>query len=665
MTLHPKYRSDIDGLRAIAVLAVVAFHAFPKVVTGGFTGVDIFFVISGFLISTILYENLEHQQFSFVDFYSRRIRRIFPALILVLICCFALGWFVLLPDEYKQLGKHMAGGAGFMQNWVLWNEADYFDNIAETKPLLHLWSLGIEEQFYIVWPVLLWVAYRLRTNLLALTLVIGLISFGLNIYGVKDNGTGTFYSPQTRFWELLIGATLAYLTLHKSLLVDKWKCLSFSVKHSQTRHHFYSLVGAALLVAGAVLINKKSLFPGWWALLPTLGSALILAAGPDAWFNRAVLSNKILTWFGLISYPLYLWHWALLSFARIMEGETPNEWVRAGLVLLSIVLAALTYYLIEKPIRFGKHQQIKTILLIIVMTIVGGVGYNTNKREGLGFRALAQANKEFKILSFSNPENNMTLGPNDKILATLTRVYPAQKSKGTIVVWGDSFASSWSPVIQEIGFEKDYTVVTISAAGCPPILGARRYNPPFPALKIYCIDGLIQRKAIDYITSLKPRKIIYTGSWSGYSPVRKISFLSHKDMGSDVESTQQIFSKYLPVTLEELSNISTVIVFKDWPLLLKPLRYGIDRVWISKNQDSKSAVSYGGHLVTENFINDLFEKINKPSIIYFDPSTKICSNYYCDIRHKHMRLYLNDGHHPSKYAVFLYKDELIKLLNLQ
>ena len=138
MTLHPKYRTDIDGLRAIAVLAVVAFHAFPKVITGGFIGVDIFFVISGFLISTILYENLERNQFSFTEFYARRIRRIFPALIVVLATCFTLGWFVLLPDEYRQLGSHMAGGAGFVQNYVLWNEAGYFDNTADTKPLLHL-----------------------------------------------------------------------------------------------------------------------------------------------------------------------------------------------------------------------------------------------------------------------------------------------------------------------------------------------------------------------------------------------------------------------------------------------------------------------------------------------------------------------------------------------
>jgi peptidoglycan/LPS O-acetylase OafA/YrhL len=386
MTLHPKYRTDIDGLRAIAVLAVVAFHAFPKVITGGFIGVDIFFVISGFLISTILYENLERNQFSFTEFYARRIRRIFPALIVVLATCFTLGWFVLLPDEYRQLGSHMAGGAGFVQNYVLWNEAGYFDNTADTKPLLHLWSLGIEEQFYIVWPVLLWLAYRLRTNLLALTILIGLISFGLNIYGVKDNGTATFYSPQTRFWELLVGAILAYLTLHRQSILAKWPILSASTVSPKIWANVRSTLGLIFLILGLVLINKGSLFPGWWALLPAIGTVLILSAGPTAWFNRIILSNKVLTWLGLISYPLYLWHWALLSFARIMESETPNVWIRLAIVLISIGLSALTYYLIDKPIRFGKHQKIKTIILVVLMSIVGFVGYNTYVRDGLGFR---------------------------------------------------------------------------------------------------------------------------------------------------------------------------------------------------------------------------------------------------------------------------------------
>lgn len=215
MKIHPEYRSDIDGLRAVAILSVVGFHAFPFWVKGGFVGVDIFFVISGFLISTIIFGNLERNTFSFIEFYSRRIKRIFPALLVVLIACFAFGWFALLADDYKQLGKHMAAGAGFASNIVLWNESGYFDKAAETKPLLHLWSLGIEEQFYIVWPLLLWFAWKSRFNLLAMTFSVVAVSFVLNVRGIRTDAVAAFYSPQTRFWELLVGSVLAWLTLHK------------------------------------------------------------------------------------------------------------------------------------------------------------------------------------------------------------------------------------------------------------------------------------------------------------------------------------------------------------------------------------------------------------------------------------------------------------------
>src|SRR5450830_2138955 len=179
--VHPKYRPDIDGLRAIAVLSVIIFHAFPSLLKGGFIGVDIFFVISGFLISTILFSSLEKDQFSFAEFYARRVKRIFPALLLVLLSCYIFGYFVLFADEYRQLGKHIAGGAGFISNFVLWDESGYFDTTAEIKPLLHLWSLGVEEQFYIFWPLILWVLAKQRLNFLAALLVFTALSFALGV----------------------------------------------------------------------------------------------------------------------------------------------------------------------------------------------------------------------------------------------------------------------------------------------------------------------------------------------------------------------------------------------------------------------------------------------------------------------------------------------------
>ena len=394
---HPKYRPDIDGLRAIAVLCVVCFHAFPTLLVGGFIGVDIFFVISGFLISTIIFDNLERGSFSFLEFYSRRINRIFPALLLVLISCFAFGWMALLADEYKQLGKHIAAGAGFISNFVFLNESGYFNNAPEKKPLLNLWTLAIEEQFYIIWPLLLWLAWKRKFNLLNVTLIISVASFVLNIKGVRTDPVATFFYPHTRFWELLTGSILAYTTLYKQNLftAKKQKLNAFlnavinphsPQENPNTLRHIQSLIGAAVIFIGLLIITKGGRYPGTSALMPTLGAALVISAGPHALINRLILSNRILVWFGLISFPLYLWHWPLLSFANIVESEFPSYSVRIYLILTSILLSWLTYLLIEKPIRYGKKQYVKTIILFLSMCAIGYIGYYTYQQEGFIFR---------------------------------------------------------------------------------------------------------------------------------------------------------------------------------------------------------------------------------------------------------------------------------------
>ena len=401
---HPKYRPDIDGLRAVAVLAVVLFHAFPGLIRGGFIGVDIFFVISGYLISTIIFENLDCGSFSFREFYVRRIKRIFPALIVVLLACFAFGWFALLADEFNQLGKHIAAGAGFVSNIVLWGEAGYFDNSAETKPLLHLWSLGIEEQFYIVWPLLLWFAWKRKFNLLTIAVLIAIISLALNIKGIKKDAVATFYSPQTRFWELLFGSVLAWFSLYKkgafAHIKDNIDAFLASViyrdkqeSNGQTLANVLSFLGLLLLIYGLWRIKKTLGFPGKWALVPVLGATLIIAAGAKAWANRIILSNKVAVWFGFISFPLYLWHWPILSYGRIVYSERPPIEFRLLAVFASILLAWLTVKFIEKPFRFGKQRnRLKVATLCCSVLVMGFLGFLVSKADfsqSHGFENLA------------------------------------------------------------------------------------------------------------------------------------------------------------------------------------------------------------------------------------------------------------------------------------
>lgn len=474
---HPKYRADIDGLRAVAVLSVVSFHAFPNMLKGGFIGVDIFFVISGFLISTIIFSNLERDSFSFVEFYSRRIKRIFPALLLVLITCFTVGWFVLLADEYKQLGKHIAGGAGFVSNFLFWRESGYFDNAADTKPLLHLWSLGIEEQFYIVWPLLLWIAWQQRLNLLTITITVLIISFALNIANVHSNGVAAFYSPQTRFWELLVGSALAYITLYKQTLflafrqrLDGW--LSFVICADEpeikgiTLRSTQSLLGALLIAIGTLVITKENAFPSWWALLPTLGAVLIISAGLGAWLNRTVLANRILVWFGLISFPLYLWHWPLLSFARIMEGEKPSQGIRVAAIVISITLAWLTYKLIEKPTRFGSQHNAKTITLLVLMLGVGFVGYYDYKQEGLLFRKVAKKSVDF---TYQTDNLGYLKCQDNPLLKSLGYCLIDSNGKINAALIGDSHAEDKFHGIAKM--DKNHHWMLLGNHSCPPVYG--------------------------------------------------------------------------------------------------------------------------------------------------------------------------------------------------
>jgi peptidoglycan/LPS O-acetylase OafA/YrhL len=358
------YRPDIDGLRAFAVLAVVGFHAFPELLQSGFIGVDIFFVVSGYLIGRIIFSSLQKGTFSFSEFYSRRIRRIFPALAVVLIACLGFGWMVLLPDELAQLGKHAGSGSAFFINFVLNRESGYFDNAAETKPLLHLWSLAIEEQFYIIAPLVWVISARFRHGLLAVTLLAIVASFFANVVLIGEHSKQVFFLPFTRVWELLAGAILAYWAIFYSRLVPgpKIACVQ-------------SFAGIALLVVGMGFITDKSLFPGWWALLPVCGTLALISAGDQTWFNRHILSSRLLVGIGLISYPLYLWHHPLLSFATILSGKTPALEQRVALVVASFILAWLTYVMVERPIRLKLKAPHVVPVLALIMLVIGAVGY--------------------------------------------------------------------------------------------------------------------------------------------------------------------------------------------------------------------------------------------------------------------------------------------------
>lgn len=492
-----EYRADIDGLRAVAVISVVGFHAFPNLIKGGFIGVDIFFVISGYLITGIILNNLKADRFTFFDFYARRIKRIFPALAVVMTATLLFGLYELLPEDLRNLGRHLTGGSAFVSNLFLWQESGYFDTASITKPLLHLWSLGIEEQFYIFWPVILYVAYKFKRNSLAVALIIGLASFILNVARITEAPTATFYSPLSRCWELMIGAVLAQAPLHKFQRSNLWT-------------NFSSLAGLTCLSAGFSLLSSTSKFPGWWAILPTVGTSLIIAAGQSAWPNKYILSNRIPLSIGLVSFPLYLWHWPILSFLYMAENGTPSDTKLVSAVAVSVLLATLTYLGIERPLRFNRNRPRLTYQLAVVMAVIGAVGWGIYLGNGIPTRfpkeiqQFAAFKFNFKPLwrdgsCFLNPEQDYAAFARCKAVGNL--------SGPTIYVWGDSHGAAIFPGFADVYGSKN-RLIQRTASACAPLLGADISGRP------NCKD--INDQVFESIKREHPAEVILVGNWSGY-----------------------------------------------------------------------------------------------------------------------------------------------------
>ncbi len=465
------YRPDIDGLRALAVGLVLIFHAFPARLPGGFVGVDIFFVISGYLISGIILEARAAGRFSFASFYARRIRRIFPALGVVLAAVLVAGWFMLYADDYARVGRHVVAGAAFASNVAFWQEASYFDVAADLKPLLHLWSLGVEEQFYLVWPVLLVAATRWRRGPLAATLAIGTISFLIAIWTVRIDRTPAFYAPWNRFWELLAGATLA--CVEADVVLDRWRGRVLSRRGLPD---LLAVSGGAAIVSGVLLIDSTRVFPGLWVLLPVAGTFLLMVAGPGAWINRAILSQPLVVFIGLISYPLYLWHWPLLSFAHIRAGGIPPASLRLALLAVSVALAWLTYRVIEHPVRFGRRSRAAVPLLAVVLSAMCAAGFVIEASGGLIDRPINR-NDAARLVDYYDRMRKTGLAAayrrecdfmdwdtehaRDSLDASCT----AAGREHTVLLWGDSFAQALSLGIRE-SLPANTSLAQIATSAC-------------------------------------------------------------------------------------------------------------------------------------------------------------------------------------------------------
>lgn len=456
------YRPDIDGLRAVAVLAVVLNHLAARLLPGGYVGVDVFFVISGYLITSIISTEMAEGNFTFAKFYERRARRIFPALFAVMTFTVVAGYFLLLPSDYASALRATLGTLFFSSNFVFWQELQegYFAPDAKLNPLLHTWSLAVEEQFYVFFPVLLLVCYRFfRQRILWILLACALISLGAAALLVKSRAIEVFFLSPFRAWELLVGSVLAFGAMPK-------------IRSHALRE---ALVAGGLLaiMAACFMYDEKTAFPGFSALLPVLGAAAVIHAGASG----PTLAGRILQWrpvvyIGLISYSLYLWHWPLIVFANFTNGLGSIKPYLPALLVTSLLMASLSYHFVEKPFRYGCHlTKPRSVFLssgvfvafLAAISAAGLINHGFVNRFDTKLVELDRARSPeipYKSCDTRLPQNWCFLGRSEGQANTL--------------LWGDSHLLAWAPALNAILVRQEQRAIFSTSSGCPPLFGIRR-----------------------------------------------------------------------------------------------------------------------------------------------------------------------------------------------
>ena len=645
------YRRDIDGLRAVAVLAVLLFHAFPTALPGGFVGVDIFFVISGYLITGILLRELQAGNFSIRRFYARRVKRIFPALILVMAVTLLAGWFILIPQEYEKLGTHTINAAASIANFGFWKESGYFDTTSDLKPLLHLWSLGIEEQFYFIWPFILMLAWRYRHRELGVLIGLLAASLTMSVLLSSSHPVPSFFLLHTRFWELMAGGLLAYY------------------QPRLTHHHYKVLpwLGAVLVAASMIAISKVDPYPGWRAILPVLGTALILGSSHSA-IHRHLLSNRLMVGIGLISYPLYLWHWPQLSYARILYWQEPPAIVIAGLMVLAAVLAWLTYHFVERPVRGGTIKRpVRWLLALMALLAVAGFAVKSTD----GFRARQHAVNPMIADLTSSHEFTRTFPvcPKAYGVGDSWCFFSKKNSSPAMAVLGDSHAGALFP-----GFatqDTQHTWMLIGNSGCPPLTGIKSHVNDQSDVCLIRTEKVVQALA----AQADVKTVVIASLGSLY--IGKSMSPQHKDKRwklESVDSTEaglsqpELFYRGLSRTVDTLEKAGKqVVLYADVPTLNFYASACLKRLGALSPKDAvKEPCSVPLKTVArdQEIYRLVLARIQTvyPQVRVFDSRPFLCDAEQCRAADPDMLLY-SDSHHLSVRGSQMMAEPFVKWLD--
>jgi peptidoglycan/LPS O-acetylase OafA/YrhL len=646
------YRPDIDGLRALAILPVLLFHYRVPGFSGGFVGVDVFFVISGYLIAGLIYGEMREGRFSILTFYERRIRRIFPALFALLIAVSVAAWFILFPSDFARYAHSLFATAFFASNIEFWRELGYFDVAAEQKPLLHLWSIAVEEQFYVIFPaILMLVAGRSKARALAAVGVILAASFAFSVHAVTAGPAFAFYMLPSRAWELMLGAVLA---------IGQFPALPRMFREA------IAALGIAMIAIAVALYTKATPFPGTAALLPCLGAAFVIYAGQAPASVNAMLGTRPLVFIGLISYSLYLWHWPLFVFGRDVLGRDPHGWETALLMALAFALAALSWRTIERPFRARTFRPARWKLFggaLAAMALTAVCGVAAVLDHGVPQRYSPQVQRILAGTHDVDPRAVSCFGMNgaDVRAGKLCRIGDLAAKTPSFVLWGDSHAGSIIPAVDAVAKARHRSGIFAATDSCPPLLGVTRpdtakckgFNDAVivlataPAIKDVILDARWAKNA--------------EGTSYGDEPPGRITLYDDHVRGVDAPTTHVVFLRGLDSTVKALHEAKKKVILIGsapeigWavPVVLAQMRLRGDM----RSMD----LPIETHLRRQRTVMQDFAMMQLTyGAIIVDPTDVLCDATVCHVMQDGIPLY-RDEHHLSATAARMLIPALAKV----
>lgn len=627
------YRRDIDGLRAIAVLAVVLFHFGVPGVTGGFVGVDVFFVISGFLITSIIQREREGGHFSFLNFWARRARRILPALLVMMFVSLVVGWFLMSPKDYSELGRSIHNQVIFISNLFFMRQDGYFETASDMKPMLHTWSLSVEEQFYIAFPLLLALLSSRLNQWRSALFVLLLASFAASVWAVSHAPDKAFFLLPMRAWELLAGSMLAVMPARAQRI---------SPMLAQT----VSAISLGLILVAVFGYDASTAFPGAAALLPVLGVVgLIWANGQQTTVVGRLLGSRVLVGIGLISYSWYLWHWPVLVFGKYASifGLAPLQLV--ALFVLSLVLGYASWRFVEGPFRERRLLAGNRAVLaagIVGLASLGFIGKGLVWSDGLAWRLPPQALQFAKAYTWS-PNLVNCLSDDKKNKHRELCHFGPQNGAARALVWGDSHASALIPALKDGAGKYDFSITQAGYAGCLPFY--RKENTPGCRAFNERVTQLLNHESFSDVVLVARWSLYVYGQRNGDTGP---SIHDPATGNYDRAAAERIFAEGVNALVQQLrAGGHRVWLVKEVPLQEFNVPYRLSRLAMLGRPTDKEGLPLAEHLQRQAYISSVFEQIAAADsgVQLLDPAPRLCDeNGWCRVELGGQSLYTDDNH---------------------